>query len=75
MSKAPSSSESNPTEITEAQKVIDFKLVWLLQAGFSVSNAERIANRSDVDWHLAVDMLPRARDKGYDDTFVTEFLL
>lgn len=61
---------SNPTEdteITEADKVRNFRLQWLLHAGYSVQNAEDLASRTDIDWHLAVDVLPVARAKGIDE--------
>jgi len=59
---------SNQTEqIPERDKVVTFKLQWLLSAGYSVKNAELIAERDDIDWHLAVDVLPVALAKGVDE--------
>lgn len=47
--------------------MIVFKLQWLLHAGYSTDNAEYIASRDDIDWHLAVDVLPVAMAKGVDE--------
>lgn len=40
----------------EAEKVILFKMEWLILAGFSPDNAELIAS-SEADWHRACDLL------------------
>ena len=58
----------------EQDRVIQFKVQWLVYAGFSKRNAELIAT-SDVDWHSAIDLLDRVKKKGYDDEYVVKILL
>lgn len=43
--------------VTEAQKVSGWRLGCLVEAGYPVGVAERIAARMDVDLHLAVELL------------------
>lgn len=58
---------SQTEKVPERERVIVFKLQWLLHAGYSTDNAEYIASRDDIDWHLAVDVLPVAMAKGVDE--------
>lgn len=58
---------SQTEQIPEREKVVTFKLQWLIHAGYSIGNAEFIAERDDIDWHLAVDVLPVALAKGLDE--------
>lgn len=47
----------------EATKVINFKLEWYLNVGYSVKNAERLANDPNIDWHLAVKLRKQCSDE------------
>ena len=58
----------------EADRVREFKMNWLLSAGFSLDNARKIAE-SNIDWHFAVDAMTHAKGKGYDEEFVVKLLL
>lgn len=48
--------------LTDYQKVVNFKLEWLLSAGYGKGNAIKIAE-SEVDWHLAYDLRMRCEDE------------
>lgn len=41
----------------EALQVFRWRLDWLREAGYSASNAERLAADTSVDWHTATDLL------------------
>ena len=47
----------------EDQRVINFKLTWLLDAGYEIPNARKIANDSSIDWHFAVDLRKNCSDE------------
>lgn len=47
----------------EEQKVIDFRLQWLLHAGYKVRNAEKIAKDLSIDWHFAVKLHDECEDE------------
>lgn len=49
-------------EITEMQRVIDFRLMWLLTV-YGRRNAEKIANDLTVDWHFAYDLRNKCTDE------------
>jgi len=48
---------------SEDQRVIEFKLEWLLHAGYNRRNANRIAKDLEIDWHMAVDILKHSNDQ------------
>ena len=69
---------SKPTEIekpTERDRMVMFKMEWLLSVGYSPDNATRIAETDSADWHLAVDMLPAALAKGVDEETCMRIIL
>lgn len=42
---------------TEAQKVVDWRLEWLLRDGrYKTGNAERIALEMDIDYKFAIEL-------------------
>lgn len=45
-----------PPPISEREKIESWRLHTLLEAGYPVAIAERIASRLDVDLHRAVDL-------------------
>jgi len=45
------------TEVTEEEKVIEWRLYELLQAGYPLRTAENIALRMDIDLHQAIELL------------------
>lgn len=69
---------SNQTETEkppERDRVIMFKMQWLIHAGYSPDNAERLASTDSVDWHLAVDILSVAKTKGVDEQVIVDMFL
>jgi len=40
----------------EHMKVVNFRLTWLLYAGYKPGNADKIAHATDIDWHFACDL-------------------
>lgn len=57
---------SSPTEFEvapEREKVILFKMQWLINAGFSPDNAELLASADYVDWHAACDAIQLKSDE------------
>ncbi len=59
-------------DITEADRVVGFKMQWLIHAGYSPDNAEMLAKTEGVDWHLAVDIYPLAKAKGVDEQVIVD---
>jgi hypothetical protein len=41
----------------ETLRVFRWRLEWLRDAGYSAPNAEKLALRTDIDWHDARDLL------------------
>jgi len=66
------SKQTELEEITETDRVVGFKMQWLIHAGYSPDNAEMLARTEGVDWHLAVDILPLARAKGVDEAVIVD---
>jgi hypothetical protein len=50
-------------EVTEIDRVVNFRLQWLLHAGYKTRNAEKIANDLSVDWHFACDLRGKCSDE------------
>ena len=51
--------ETTLEQDTEAERVVDWRRAELLRAGYDVGVASRIAERADVDLHVAVDLMRR----------------
>ena len=51
--------ETTLEQDTEAERVVDWRREELLRAGYEGGAASRIAERSDVDLHIAVDLMRR----------------
>lgn len=51
--------ESTLERDTEAERVVDWRRAELERAGYDGGSASRIAERGDVDLHVAVDLLRR----------------
>lgn len=47
----------------EVKKVVDFKKLWLRDAGWTKRNAEILATDSNLDWHFAVDLRRKCKDE------------
>jgi hypothetical protein len=60
--------------VDECQRVLNWKMSWLISAGFSVDAAEQIAN-SEVDFRFAISTYINAKARGYDEEFVLKLLL
>jgi len=58
----------------EQAKVIRWRKQWLVAGGFSMGNAETLANIPSVEKDYAIDLLKNAQAKGYDEAFVMELL-
>lgn len=46
-------------EISEEEKVVQWRLYELLQAGFPPRTAENISERVDIDLHKAIELMER----------------
>jgi hypothetical protein len=47
----------------ELQTVIDFRLARLIDGGYEIKNAEKLASNLEVDWHLAVRVKAQCPDE------------
>jgi len=49
---------------SELERVINFRLQWLLHAGYSNKNAILLAEATtNVDWHFACELLKKCDDQ------------
>lgn len=62
------------TERNDKEAVVNWKMTWLVSAGFSVGVATVIAQDENMNWRLAMECLPHAKRKGFDEAFVLELL-
>lgn len=49
-------------EITEQERVINFRLLWLMTV-YKRKNAEKLANDLSIDWHFAYDLRQKCTDE------------
>lgn len=47
----------------QARKVIQWRFDWLRAVGYSLGDAGRIAERTDIDLHFAVELAGRCEDE------------
>jgi hypothetical protein len=47
----------------EQVKVVEFRYQWLVSAGYTKKNAEKIAQDVTIDWHTAYDLRQRCADE------------
>jgi hypothetical protein len=58
----------------EQEKVLKWRLKWLLASGYSSRNADLLAS-SSVNLHFACEAMVHAKEHGYDDDYVIKLLL
>jgi hypothetical protein len=47
----------------ETQRVLQWRYDWLLAAGYSHENANRLALRTDIDWRMASELLRKSENQ------------
>lgn len=64
MTRILTDTDADVTPLSEDQiKVVNFRFEWLHSAGWSRSNANRIAEDLSVDWHFAHDLIKQCPDE------------
>lgn len=61
-------------EELESTRVIRWRKQWLVAGGFSMANADKLANDTRVEKNYAIDLLANCKAKGYDEEFVMNLL-
>lgn len=54
---------SEPHYSQEHMKVVNFRLEWLLHAGYKPGNADKIAHATRIDWHFACTLRENCDDE------------
>lgn len=56
--------DADETQMSEEwQRVVNHRLRWLLAAGYTTRNAEKIASATTIDWHFACELLKNGCDE------------
>jgi len=58
----------------QAKKVIDWRIEWLRDAGYSKRNARLLAEDISIDLHYACDLIRNCTARGFNETFVMNLL-
>ena len=58
----------------ESVRVFNWRRSWLISGGFSLHNAELIAD-SQIDFRFAIRTLENCKRKGHDEEFVMGLIL